>query len=74
MGWGGTGEGELLSLALRTMGKADMLAISDSIDWIPPQSSLSALTYHILYPAVFFPPNQVGFAVFWAQRLWKDGE
>lgn len=33
-----------------------MLAISDSIDWIPPQSSLSALTSHILYPAVFFSP------------------
>ena len=33
-----------------------MLAISDSIDWIPPQSSLSVLTSHILYPAVFFSP------------------
>lgn len=43
-----TGEGELLSLALRTVGKADMLAIPDSIDWISPQSSLSALTSHIL--------------------------
>ena len=37
-----------------------MLAISDSIDWIPPQSSLSALTSHILYPAVFFPPQPGG--------------